>query len=69
MQSKEDIRQSALTCQSTGNVRMRIRFTILEERLEREKEIDTPIDLMTWAYYGYVKERVLQKWYVSMMCL
>jgi len=29
-------------------------FDITPERLEREKEIDTPIDLLSWDYYQYV---------------
>ena len=41
---------------------MMIWFEISEERLAQEKEIDTPIDLMTWDYYQYVKEHPVQKW-------
>jgi len=37
-------------------------FAISEERLEREKEIETPIDLMTWDYFQYVKAHPIQKW-------
>ena len=37
-------------------------FEISEERLVQEKEIDTPIDKMTWNYYQYVKEHPVQKW-------
>jgi len=41
---------------------MMLWFDISEERLEAEKEIDTPIDVMTWDYYQYVKEHPIQKW-------
>lgn len=37
-------------------------FDISEERLEREKEIDTPIDLMTWDYFRYVLEHPVARW-------
>ena len=37
-------------------------FDISEERLEREKEIDTPIDLMTWDYVRYVLEHPVARW-------
>ncbi|MBO5352012.1 MAG: alpha/beta hydrolase [Lachnospiraceae bacterium] len=41
---------------------MMVWFEISEERLAREKEIDTPIDIVTWDYYQYVKEHPIQKW-------
>lgn len=37
-------------------------FDISEERLAKEKEIDTPVDLMTWDYYRYVKAHPVEKW-------
>ena len=37
-------------------------FSISEERLAREREIETPIDLMTWDYYRYVKAHPTRKW-------
>jgi len=37
-------------------------FDITEERLEREREIDTPIDLMSWDYFRYVLEHPVDKW-------
>jgi len=37
-------------------------FSVSEERLEREKEIDTPIDLMSWDYYRYVLDHPVEKW-------
>lgn len=37
-------------------------FDISEERLEREREIDTPIDVMTWDYYQYVKAHPVRAW-------
>ena len=44
---------------------MMVWFEISEERLAREKEIDTPIDIMTWDYYQYVKEHPVQKWNIE----
>ena len=41
---------------------MMIWFGISEERLAREREIDTPIDIMTWDYYQYVREHPVLKW-------
>ena len=41
---------------------MMVWFEVSEERLAREKEIDTPIDTMTWDYYQYVKEHPVQNW-------
>lgn len=37
-------------------------FDISEARLEREREIDTPIDLMTWDYFQYAKEHPVRRW-------
>lgn len=37
-------------------------FGISEERLEKEKEIDTPIDLMRWDYYQYVLAHPVTHW-------
>ena len=37
-------------------------FNVSEERLAREKEVDTPIDTMTWDYYQYVKAHPIQMW-------
>lgn len=37
-------------------------FDVTEERLKSEKEIVTPIDIMSWDYYRYVLEHPIQKW-------
>lgn len=37
-------------------------FQITEERLAKEKEIETPIDLMTWDYFQYVLAHPIAKW-------
>lgn len=39
-------------------------FDISEERLAQEKEIDTPIDLMTWDYFQYVLAHPVEKWQI-----
>ena len=43
---------------------MMIWFGISEERLFKEKEVNTPIDVMTWDYYQFVIEHPIQKWYI-----
>lgn len=40
-------------------------FDVSKERLEREKEIDTPIDIMTWDYYRYVREHPVTEWNIE----
>ena len=35
---------------------------IPEEQLEREQEIDTPIDLLSWKYFQYVLEHPICRW-------
>ena len=37
-------------------------FDVSEERLEREGEVDTPIDVLSWKYYRYVKEHPVYNW-------
>lgn len=37
-------------------------FAVSEERLEREQEVDTPIDVLSWKYYRYVKEHPVCHW-------
>ena len=32
------------------------------ERLEREQEIDTPIDVLSWKYHQYVKNHPICRW-------
>ena len=41
---------------------MMVWFDVSEERLDREKEVNTPIDIMSWEYYQYVKAHPIQKW-------
>ena len=41
---------------------MMVWFDVSEERLAREKEVDTPIDIMSWDYYQYVRAHPIQKW-------
>ncbi|MBP3657625.1 MAG: alpha/beta hydrolase [Clostridia bacterium] len=42
--------------------RMMLWFGITPERLAAEREIETPIDLMTWDYYQYVLSHPVQMW-------
>jgi hypothetical protein len=37
-------------------------FHITEEELKEKGEISTPIDMMSWSYYLYVKEHPVEKW-------
>jgi len=39
-------------------------FDITEQRLREEKEIDTPVDLLAWDYYQYVKANPIRQWNV-----
>lgn len=41
---------------------MMLWFDVTEERLEREKEIDTPIDLLRWDYYQYILAHPTRHW-------
>ena len=41
---------------------MMIWFNITPERRKREREIETPVDLMTWDYYQYVLAHPVQRW-------
>ena len=41
---------------------MMLWFGITEQRLREEREIETPIDLMTWDYYRYVKDNPITSW-------
>lgn len=41
---------------------MFIWFNITPEQLQNEKEIDTPVDILRWDYYQYVKEHSIDKW-------
>lgn len=40
-------------------------FNITPEQLEREKEIDTPIDPMRWDYYQYIISHPISAWRTS----
>lgn len=37
-------------------------FNVTEKQLSIEKEISTPVDLLRWDYYLYVKEHPIKKW-------
>lgn len=37
-------------------------FDISETRLEREREIDTPIDVLSWRYWQYVRAHPVERW-------
>lgn len=37
-------------------------FNITEDRLYKEKEIPTAIDILSWDYYQYVKENPILEW-------
>lgn len=42
--------------------KMMLWLEVSEERLAKEMEVDTPIDVLSWKYYKYVKEHPIQKW-------
>lgn len=37
-------------------------FDVTEELLQKEKEIFTPIDTLSWDYYRYIKEHPIDRW-------
>ncbi len=37
-------------------------FNVSEERLEQEREIDTPIDILSWDYFQYVLANPIKEW-------
>lgn len=37
-------------------------FGVTQERLEREREVETPIDTMSWDYYQYVLAHPITRW-------
>lgn len=37
-------------------------FQVSEERLMQEKEVDTPIDKLSWEYYQYVLDHPVKQW-------
>jgi len=41
---------------------MMLWFGVSEQRLEREGEIDTPIDVLSWKYWQYVKANPIREW-------
>lgn len=44
---------------------MMLWFDVPEERLAEEKEVDTPIDVLSWEYYQFVKRHPIQRWDIS----
>ncbi len=43
---------------------MMVWFDVSEARLEREKEIETPVDLLRWDYYRYILAHPVTRWSV-----
>lgn len=43
---------------------MMLWFDVTEERLEKEGEIDTPIDPLRWDYRQYIRRHPVEKWNV-----
>lgn len=41
---------------------MMVWFGVTEERLEREREVDTPIDVLSWDYFQYVLDHPITRW-------
>lgn len=37
-------------------------FNVTEEKLYMEKEIPTPVDVLRWDYYQYIKKHPINKW-------
>lgn len=41
---------------------MMLWFDVSKERLEREKEIQTPVDTLRWDYYNYILSHPVKNW-------
>lgn len=37
-------------------------FNVTEEQLREQGEIPTPVDILSWRYYGYVRENPIEQW-------
>lgn len=37
-------------------------FNVTEKELFEKKEIETPVDILSWDYYSYVCENPIRKW-------
>ena len=59
---KQCLFQSPIVDMDALTRQMMIWFGISEERLEREREIETPIDRMTWDYVQYIRAHPVQSW-------
>ncbi len=44
-------------------------FEVTEEELQEKLEISTPIDILSWKYYSYVKEHPIEEWGFSTFIL
>ena len=42
--------------------KMMLWFDITEKRLEKEKEIDTPVDPLRWDYFQFVRSNPVENW-------
>ena len=40
-------------------------FGVTEEELQEKHEISTPIDILSWKYYSYIKEHPIEEWSFS----
>lgn len=41
---------------------MMLWFDVSQDRLEREREVDTPIDILSWDYFQYVLAHPITRW-------
>ncbi|MEG0368117.1 MAG: alpha/beta hydrolase, partial [Coprobacillus sp.] len=48
---------------------MFIWFDISKQQLEKEKEIKTPIDILSWDYYCFIKEHPITEWKIPTQIL
>lgn len=54
--------QSPIVDMEYLNRQMMVWFHVSPERLEREREVKTPIDIMSWDYYQYVLAHPVTRW-------
>ncbi|MGN0779490.1 MAG: alpha/beta hydrolase [Aristaeellaceae bacterium] len=54
--------QSPIVDMDWLNRQMMAWFGVSEERLRQEREIPTPIDTLSWAYWQYIREHPVTRW-------
>ena len=59
---KKALFQSPIADMKTLTENMMLWFGVSKERLEKEKEIETPVDTLRWDYYNYILSHPVTEW-------